>query len=65
MIKNSTHSDEMISLVKRALDHYENKTTDQAPDVMSNSIDAYVDEARYKKEIDRIFDKHPVICVCL
>ena len=39
----------MISLVKRALYHYQNKTTDQAPDVMSNSIDAYVDEDRYQK----------------
>ena len=64
MIKNSTHSDEMISLVKRALDHYENKTTDQAPDVMSNSIDAYVDEARYKKEVDRIFKNLP-LALCL
>ena len=54
----------MISLVKRALDHYENKTTDQAPDVMSNSIDAYVDEARYKKEVDRIFKNLP-LALCL
>ena len=54
----------MISLVKRALDHYENKTTDQAPDVMSNSIDAYVDEARYTKEIQRIFKTLP-LALCL
>ena len=54
----------MISLVKRALDHYQNKTTDQASDVMSNSIDAYVDEDRYKKEVDRIFKRLP-LALCL
>ena len=54
----------MISLVKRALYHYQNKTTDQASDVMSNSIDAYVDEDRYKKEVDRIFKRLP-LALCL
>ena len=54
----------MISLVKRALDHYQNKTTDQASDVMSNSIDAYVDEDRYQKEVDRIFKRLP-LALCL
>ena len=44
----------MISLVKRALDHYENKTTDQAPDVMSNSIDAYILNSNNKEELEII-----------
>ena len=39
----------MLSLVKRALTHFENKTTDQADEVMSNSIEAYIDEVRYKE----------------
>ncbi len=54
----------MVALVKRALVHYENKTTDQASDVMSNSIDAYVDEGRYQKEVERIFKTLP-LALCL
>ena len=54
----------MVALVKRALAHYENKTTDQASDVMSNSIDAYVDEGRYQKEVERIFKTLP-LALCL
>lgn len=64
MIKNSPHSDEMLTLVRRALAHYENKTTDQAPEVMPNSIDAYVNETRYKEEVERIF-KHLPLALCL
>ena len=45
----------MISLVKRALEHYKNKTTDQAEGVMSNSIEAYVDPERYEKEVEKIY----------
>ena len=54
----------MLSLVKRALTHFENKTTDQADDVMSNSIEAYIDEVRYKDEVERIF-KHLPLALCL
>ena len=54
MKKNSSNSDEMLSLVKRALDHFENKTTDQADQVMSNPVEAYVDPKRYENEINRI-----------
>ncbi|MFL2706839.1 MAG: aromatic ring-hydroxylating dioxygenase subunit alpha [Gammaproteobacteria bacterium] len=64
MIKNSAHSEEMLALVKRALHHYENKTTDQASDVMSNSIEAYIDEERYQKEVERIF-KYLPLALCL
>ncbi len=54
----------MISLVKRALDHYENKTTDQAENVMSNSIEAYIDPDRYRKEVERIYKNLP-LALCL
>ena len=50
----------MLTLVRRALAHYENKTTDQASDVMPNSIDAYVNETRYKEEVERIFKHLPL-----
>ena len=64
MIKNSSNSEEMLSLVRRALDHYENKTTDQADSIMSNSIEAYVDTGRYEKEVDRIYKNLP-LALCL
>jgi len=64
VIKNSSNSQEMTELVKRALDHFENKTTDQAKEVMSNSIEAYVDPVRYNKEIERIYKNLP-LALCL
>ena len=64
MKKNSSNSDEMLSLVKRALDHFENKTTDQADQVMSNPVEAYVDPDRYESEINRIYKKLP-LALCL
>ena len=51
-------------MLKELLIITENKTTDQASDVMSNSIDAYVDEDRYQKEVDRIFKRLP-LALCL
>jgi len=62
--KNSSNSDEMLSLVRRALDHFENKTTDQAKQIMSNSVEAYVDPERYKSEINRIYKELP-LALCL
>ena len=64
MKKNSSNSDEMLSLVKRALDHFENKPTDQADQVMSNPVEAYVDPKRYENEINRIYKKLP-LALCL
>jgi len=64
MKKNSSNSDEMLSLVKRALSHFENKTTDQADQVMSNPVEAYVDPERYESEINRIYKKLP-LALCL
>ena len=54
----------MISLVRRALHHYENHSTDQADSIMSNSIEAYIDEDRYKNEVERIYKKLP-LALCL
>ena len=45
----------MLGLAKRALEHFTNKTTDQAEGIMSNSIEAYVNSDRYQIEIERIY----------
>ena len=54
----------MVTLVRRALSHFENNTTDQAKQVMSMPIEAYIDEERYKKEVNRIY-KHLPLALCL
>ena len=54
----------MVTLVRRALSHFKNNTTDQAKQVMSMPIEAYIDEGRYKKEINRIY-KHLPLALCL
>ena len=64
MKKKNDHSQEMVALVRRALSHFENNTTDQAKKVMSMPIEAYIDEGRYKKEINRIY-KHLPLALCL
>ncbi len=52
--------DEMRRLTQRALDHFRHGTTDQADDIMSIPIDAYVDPTRYRREVDRIFKHLPL-----
>lgn len=47
-------------LVRRALDHYGSKGTDQAPSTMSVPVDAYLDPDRYQAEVDAIFRKLPL-----
>ena len=54
----------MLGLAKRALEHFINKTTDQAEGIMSNSIEAYVNPERYEKEIERIYKNLP-LALCL
>ena len=54
----------MLGLAKRALEHFKNKTTDQAEGIMSNSIEAYVNSDRYQKEIERIYKTLP-LALCL
>ena len=51
---------EMISLARRALDHYKNSTTDQAPSTMPMSVEAYLNMERYQSERDRIFKHLPL-----
>ena len=64
MKRNSSNSEEMLGLAKRALAHFKNKTTDQADGIMSNSVEAYVNSERYEKEIERIYKTLP-LALCL
>ena len=52
--------DEMFALARRALDHFLNHTTDQAPDVLTMPIEAYADPLRYRHELDRVFMRLPL-----
>ena len=53
-----------MSLVRRALRHFNHNTTDQADSTMEISLSAYRDEKRYGLEIERVF-KHLPIAVAL
>lgn len=53
-------TDEMRELTRRALEHYRNGTTDQAPAPYTIPIEAYTDPDRYAREIDRIFKRLPL-----
>jgi len=55
-----SRADEMRELTRRALAHYRAGTTDQAPSTMAIEVDAYLDPARYQREIDRIFRRLPL-----
>jgi len=50
----------MVDLARRALRHFENRTTDQAAAPMSMPVDAYVDPERYAAERERIFKHLPI-----
>ena len=52
--------DEMLALTQRAFTHFQNGTTDQAASTMAIPIDAYVDPARYAREVERIFKHLPL-----
>ena len=56
-----SRADEMRELTRRALAHYRAGTTDQAPSTMAIEVDAYLDPARYQREIDRIFRRLPLV----
>jgi len=47
-------------LAARALEHLRAGTTDQAPDRMAMPVSAYLDEERYKRELEGIFGRVPV-----
>jgi phenylpropionate dioxygenase-like ring-hydroxylating dioxygenase large terminal subunit len=55
-----TLAEEMRGLAKRAQHHFKNKTTDQASSPMQLSVDAYLDDVRFKREFNRIFTQLPL-----
>ncbi len=52
--------DEAIGLAARALAHWRNKTTDQAPTPLELPVETYSDPARYQREVQRIFRELPI-----
>lgn len=52
--------DEMLSLTRRALAHFRDGTTDQAPSTMAMPVDAYLNPARYTREVERVFKHLPL-----
>ena len=52
--------DTIHNLAQRALRHYQDRTTDQAPSTMHMPIEAYTDPARYTAERDGIFKHLPL-----
>jgi len=56
----STDAELIHSLTKRTLELWKNKTTDLAPDVMRQPVDAYTDQSRFDYEVDRVFKRLPL-----
>jgi len=56
----SATNTEFLSLARRALSHLVNKTTDQAHCTMTLPVEAYIDPARYEREVERIFKHSPL-----
>jgi len=62
MVGAMATSDELIrSLTRRALTHWERRTTDQAPAAMRQPVSAYIEPARWQREIDQIFKRLPLV----
>jgi len=55
-----SNADTKIALTHRLLDHFKAGTTDSAPDIMEQTMDAYLDEDRWKHEVNRIFKHLPL-----
>ncbi|TDI60174.1 MAG: aromatic ring-hydroxylating dioxygenase subunit alpha [Alphaproteobacteria bacterium] len=49
-----------MALARRLLDHHLAGTTAMAPDIMRQTLDAYLDQDRFDHEIDRIFKHLPL-----
>lgn len=52
--------DAIRDLTRRVFDLWQDNTTDLAPDVMRQSVDAYLDQPRFEYEVDRIFKHLPL-----
>ena len=50
----------MMALARRALDHFNAQSTDQADATLTIPIEAYIDEARYQEERRTLFGKLPL-----
>lgn len=50
----------MMGLATRALGHFQEKTTDMAPETMQQPVDAYINNERYQAERERIFRQLPL-----
>lgn len=55
MTRNSTATD----FARRALEHLDAGTTDQAPDLLALPVDAYTDRERFEREFGAIFLRSP------
>ncbi|MDE0603083.1 MAG: aromatic ring-hydroxylating dioxygenase subunit alpha [bacterium] len=52
--------DAIRDLTRRVFDLWQDNTTDLAPDVMRQSVDAYLDQERFEYEVERIFKHLPL-----
>ncbi len=52
--------DAIRDLTRRVFDLWQDNTTDLAPDVMRQSVDAYLDQPRFEYEVERIFRHLPL-----
>ena len=59
-VTNNTRHEEMMGLATRALDHFQNHTTDMAPEPMLMPVEAYTNQERYAAERERIFKNLPL-----
>ena len=57
---SKTKSNELTQLAKRALAHWQQKTTDQAAGQMRLPVEAYCDPQRHAREVNRIFRQLPI-----
>ncbi len=52
--------EETVELARRAVEHYVNRTTDQADDTYALDVSAYTDPVRYAHEVEKIFKELPL-----
>jgi phenylpropionate dioxygenase-like ring-hydroxylating dioxygenase large terminal subunit len=52
--------DRLLPLARRALAHLESETTDLAPSTLRMPVSAYIDPARYRLELERIWRRVPL-----